>query len=187
MKAREIALSLGGRKRGRGYVACCVAHEDNTPSLSITDTPDGRLLVHCFAGCSQDAVIAALRARGLWPEFERQTWTADQRRDWARRRAAAEALAQRVSDWAHGRARALELIKQEADATGEDAVLAAAASALYRIQTMTDAELIAAFRGDVSAATHEQGGREDREHAERTAAVIVATIALADCRRAEAA
>ena len=31
------------------------------------ETRDGRVLVHCFAGCSQDAVIGALKAADLWP------------------------------------------------------------------------------------------------------------------------
>jgi putative DNA primase/helicase len=45
----------------------CPAHDDRNPSLSVSDTDDGRLLVHCFAGCPQDRVIDALKARGLWP------------------------------------------------------------------------------------------------------------------------
>ena len=48
----------------------CLGHGqgkgDNRPSLSIGDGDDGRLLVHCFAGCDQSDVIAALRARGIW-------------------------------------------------------------------------------------------------------------------------
>jgi len=28
----------------------------------------GKVLVHCHAGCRQEDVVAALRARGLWPE-----------------------------------------------------------------------------------------------------------------------
>lgn len=57
---------------GRPRCACqqhkathCPAHQDNSPSLSVT-VKDGRLLLHCFAGCSQQAVIHALRERGLW-------------------------------------------------------------------------------------------------------------------------
>lgn len=45
----------------------CPAHNDENPSLSVTER-DGRILVHCHAGCSQESVIKALRARGLWPE-----------------------------------------------------------------------------------------------------------------------
>ena len=49
-------------------MACCPAHDDSEPSLSIRDADDGKLLVHCHAGCNQESVIAALRARGLWPQ-----------------------------------------------------------------------------------------------------------------------
>lgn len=45
----------------------CPAHPDDEPSLSLTVTPDGRLLWKCFAGCSQEAVQEALRRRGLLP------------------------------------------------------------------------------------------------------------------------
>ena len=48
-------------------MARCPAHEDSTPSLAISVTSDGRLLVYCHAGCSQVVVIAKLRDRGLWP------------------------------------------------------------------------------------------------------------------------
>jgi hypothetical protein len=47
-------------------MARCPAHDDSTPSLSIRETRDGTLLVHCHAGCEQSAVIAALQDRGLW-------------------------------------------------------------------------------------------------------------------------
>lgn len=62
-----IAKALGGRKMGRGWMARCPAHDDRTPSLSIAVGRDRRLLLKCFASCGQDAVIDALRARGLWP------------------------------------------------------------------------------------------------------------------------
>ncbi len=48
-------------------MARCPAHQDRTPSLSVRDGERAALLVYCFAGCTQDAVIAALRERGLWP------------------------------------------------------------------------------------------------------------------------
>jgi hypothetical protein len=50
------------RQRGRLH---CPAHHDEHPDLKLTER-DGRVLIHCKAGCSQDAVIEALRARGLW-------------------------------------------------------------------------------------------------------------------------
>jgi len=52
-------------KKGRGNVHC-PAHDDQRPSLSVNEKA-GKVLVKCHAGCSQDAVIEALRKRGLWP------------------------------------------------------------------------------------------------------------------------
>ena len=68
MTAREIVAGLGGRWRGHSGDASCPAHKDQDPSLSVGESPDGKMLVYCHAGCSQDAVIDALRERGLWPE-----------------------------------------------------------------------------------------------------------------------
>jgi len=48
-------------------MGCCPAHDDKTPSLSITDAPGGKILVHCHRGCSQEAVVAELKTRKLWP------------------------------------------------------------------------------------------------------------------------
>ena len=39
--------------------ARCPAHEDKTPSLSITRKSD-RVLLHCFSGCELEAVVAAI-------------------------------------------------------------------------------------------------------------------------------
>lgn len=49
----------GVRKTRDGYQACCPAHEDREPSLSVTVTDD-RLLVHCHAGCGLDDVLGAV-------------------------------------------------------------------------------------------------------------------------------
>ena len=49
-------------------MARCPAHQDRTPSLSIGAADDGKVLIHCHAGCSQEFVIAALRQCGLWME-----------------------------------------------------------------------------------------------------------------------
>jgi putative DNA primase/helicase len=69
MTAQTIAEALSGRKAGSGWTARCPAHEDRTPSLSIRDSDDGKVLVCCHAGCDQERVIAALRARNLWTGF----------------------------------------------------------------------------------------------------------------------
>ena len=65
-----IASKLDRPKRlsGSSWMACCPAHEDREPSLHLSDSDDGTLLVHCLAGCEQRAVIDALKARVLWPE-----------------------------------------------------------------------------------------------------------------------
>jgi phage/plasmid primase-like uncharacterized protein len=42
------------------FLACCVAHDDRNPSMSVREAPDGMILAHCHAGCPQDAVIEAL-------------------------------------------------------------------------------------------------------------------------------
>lgn len=62
-----ILQALGGQrtKDNEIMVHCCV-HDDPNPSLSVT-LKDGKLLVKCFAGCDQTAVIEALKARNLWP------------------------------------------------------------------------------------------------------------------------
>jgi putative DNA primase/helicase len=64
--AETIAAALGGRKAGGGWMARCPAHDDRTPSLSIHDAGDGKVLVRCHAGCVQEQVISILRSRGLW-------------------------------------------------------------------------------------------------------------------------
>ena len=68
MTAETIAKALGGRKAGSGWSARCPAHDDRTPSLSLRDTGDGKVLVRCHAGCDQDEVIAHLKANGLWQQ-----------------------------------------------------------------------------------------------------------------------
>lgn len=52
---------LGTRSTGpRRWIANCPAHEDRTPSLSIRALDDGRVLVHCFAGCAVHDVVASI-------------------------------------------------------------------------------------------------------------------------------
>ena len=45
--------------KGR-WIACCPAHVDRSPSLAITETDDGRILLKCFAGCSAQQVVEAV-------------------------------------------------------------------------------------------------------------------------------
>ena len=41
------------------WVACCPAHNDKSPSLAVKQADDGRILIHCFAGCYVQEVVAA--------------------------------------------------------------------------------------------------------------------------------
>ena len=67
MTADSIARALQARRSGSCWMAKCPAHDDKNPSLSIREV-DGKVLLHCHAGCRQRDVIAALKSRGLWPE-----------------------------------------------------------------------------------------------------------------------
>ena len=62
------------KRRGRGYIACCPAHADRSPSLSLREADDGRALVHCHAGCETADVLAAigLTMADLYPPDGRQ-------------------------------------------------------------------------------------------------------------------
>ncbi|MDP9476520.1 MAG: phage/plasmid primase, P4 family [Actinomycetota bacterium] len=56
----------GVEEQANGYWALCPAHDDrNTPNLHVTEGEDGRVLLKCFAGCSQPAILDALKERGL--------------------------------------------------------------------------------------------------------------------------
>lgn len=62
MSAAKILDRLERLKQtGPGrWIACCPAHEDRSPSLSIRELDDGRILLHDFAGCSTSDVLGAL-------------------------------------------------------------------------------------------------------------------------------
>lgn len=47
------------RHDGRSRQARCTAHDDRRASLSISRGDDGRVLLHCHAGCAPEAVLAA--------------------------------------------------------------------------------------------------------------------------------
>lgn len=68
------------RKTGTDrWVCCCPAHDDKSPSLAIRALDDGRILLHCFAGCETHDVLeklgltfdALFPKNGLGDHFER--------------------------------------------------------------------------------------------------------------------
>ncbi len=62
MKTVETVLARvdNVRKQGAGWMACCPAHDDKTPSLSIKEGDDGKVLLKCFAGCRTDAIVSSM-------------------------------------------------------------------------------------------------------------------------------
>ena len=66
MNAHTLTKALRGQWHGSYGTAKCPAHPDHNPSLSVSDGDGGKVLIHCFAGCSQEAVLDALRSRGAW-------------------------------------------------------------------------------------------------------------------------
>lgn len=108
MTAADIAHALRGRRSGSGWMARCPAHDDRSPSLSLREA-EGKVLVHCHAGCSQADVIEALRSRGLWPDKERPEWTPEQRRKWGQQRREFEQDLAEARYWRRGTVLLLEL------------------------------------------------------------------------------
>ena len=72
MSADALLAHLDGVKRtGDGrWLARCPAHEDRRASLTVRELGDGRVLAHCFAGCSINEVVSAagLDMTALFPE-----------------------------------------------------------------------------------------------------------------------
>lgn len=50
----------GVRRSGKGFIARCPAHQDRNASLAVSEGDNGRVLVHCFAGCNIRDVMAAV-------------------------------------------------------------------------------------------------------------------------------
>ena len=65
------------RRTGTGeWMACCCAHEDKTPSLSVKEDADGTILLYCFAGCSAEEIIGAagLTMGDLFPDTDQHSF-----------------------------------------------------------------------------------------------------------------
>lgn len=49
------------KRTGDGrWLACCPAHADKSPSLSIRETDTGAILLHCFSGCTAHEIVSAV-------------------------------------------------------------------------------------------------------------------------------
>ena len=62
MNADDLLSRLDGVKHtGQGrWLAKCPSHDDKSPSLSIRELDDGRILLHCFAECSVHEVVNSI-------------------------------------------------------------------------------------------------------------------------------
>jgi hypothetical protein len=62
MRTAQIANIVGARPTVLGrWIARCPAHDDRSPSLSIAEGHDGRTLIRCWAGCTLEGVLNAVR------------------------------------------------------------------------------------------------------------------------------
>lgn len=72
MKIDALISQLEGvRRTGKDRWMCrCPSHGDRTQSLSVRELDDGRVLVHCFAGCDVASVLGAvgLNIEDLFPD-----------------------------------------------------------------------------------------------------------------------
>ena len=109
MTATELLCRLDGvRLRGAGkWLARCPAHQDNSPSLSISEGDKG-LLLRCWAGCELTAITGKLGLE-IKDLFYDGLPDPRQRRETMQRRAK-EQTARRAADRARGRK--ADLLKQ---------------------------------------------------------------------------
>jgi hypothetical protein len=58
----ENLISRLDKVKGRNgsWTARCPAHADKGPSLAVREGEDGRVLLHCFAGCETASVLGAI-------------------------------------------------------------------------------------------------------------------------------
>src|SRR2546430_6741151 len=69
-----LAHLKGVQSSSRGWVACCPAHADRHPSLSIGVGEQGQVLLKCFASCPLERIVEAmgLTVEDLFPDASRQ-------------------------------------------------------------------------------------------------------------------
>jgi hypothetical protein len=68
MTLESVVERFNAKRSGKEWKAKCPAHDDHTPSLSITEGRNGCILIKCRAGCTLDEILAAvgLHSRDLF-------------------------------------------------------------------------------------------------------------------------
>lgn len=63
------AFGYSGSRDGSSYKCHCPCHDDSKESLSINESDDKKVLIHCFAGCDTKKVLASvgLTTKDLFP------------------------------------------------------------------------------------------------------------------------
>jgi hypothetical protein len=66
---RVIGHLTGVRRTAGGWIALCPSHQDRLRSLKVAEADDGKVLLHCHAGCRTQDVVASigLSMRDLFP------------------------------------------------------------------------------------------------------------------------
>ena len=161
MTAESFAELVNARRAGRGrWTARCPAHEDGSPSLSIREGRDGRVLLYCFAGCALTAILKPLSLT-THDLFAGEPLSVQQRALLAREREARDAQLERerrAGREARERVRKLEAIR---NALGGRLMLSPESDELDRLYRLAldrlrDAELAAQNERPVASGPHER-------------------------------
>ena len=187
-----IVYALKARRCGKGFVAHCPAHDDRSPSLSIRES-EGRLLVHCFSGCSQEQVIGALRACGLWPERAARPWLPKPEYGaMMHRRREAERLARlwragTLGELERHKAEGLARSQQPGDGWAWWCEFIHTARRLHVLQSLQPLFLVERFTAELRVNRDEtlrlvREARDDEQHARSLAAAMVAMLGAAERR-----
>lgn len=101
MKSNLIISACKKAKRTgpANWIMCCPAHEDRSPSMTLRELEDGRILLHCFAGCSVEQILGVLGLSfdALFPDKPITDFKPAHRRPWP----AADVLAACADDIMH--------------------------------------------------------------------------------------
>lgn len=63
MNINEIVSMFYAQKTSTGWIAKCPSHDDKTPSLSIREGQDGKILIKCHAGCTIEKICSDMQIK----------------------------------------------------------------------------------------------------------------------------